>query len=132
MRLRGISLGLHVVANDAQTFKVLKDGGTDYNLLKTWCLLGFLRCFEGYFEVRGGWLWQQAINGHSVPQMLTSLLSLPNLVSIANVKVCLGPTRGCTVWGYLMAAEPILEFWVSLLSALLRYLASSPFLCCAE
>lgn len=33
-----------------QTFKVLKHGGTDYNLLKTWCLLGFLRAFEEYFE----------------------------------------------------------------------------------
>lgn len=34
-----------------QTFKVLKDGGADYNLLKTWCLLGLLRVFEEYFEV---------------------------------------------------------------------------------
>ena len=34
-----------------KTFKVLKHGGTDYNLLKTWCLLGLLRAFEEYFEV---------------------------------------------------------------------------------
>lgn len=37
---------------DTQTFKVLKDGVTDYNLLKTWCLLSLLRVFEEYFEVR--------------------------------------------------------------------------------
>lgn len=36
-----------------KTFKVLKHGGTDYNLLKTWCLLGLLRAFEEYFEVGG-------------------------------------------------------------------------------
>lgn len=35
----------------SKTFKVLKHGGTDYNLLKTWCLLGLLRAFEEYFEV---------------------------------------------------------------------------------
>lgn len=41
-------------ARRPKTFKVLKHGGTDYNLLKTWCLLGFLRVFEEYFEVGVG------------------------------------------------------------------------------
>ncbi|CAM9441884.1 unnamed protein product, partial [Ectocarpus sp. 12 AP-2014] len=39
-----------------KTFKVLKHGGTDYNLLKTWCLLGLLRAFEEYFEFLVSWI----------------------------------------------------------------------------
>eukprot|EP00904_Undaria_pinnatifida_P012414 jgi/Undpi1/8302/HiC_scaffold_25.g10771.m1 len=39
-----------------KTFKVLKHGGTDYDLLKTWCLLGLLRVFEGYFEFLVSWI----------------------------------------------------------------------------
>lgn len=46
-------LGMRVffVLRCTQTFKVLKHGGTDYDLLKMWCLLGLLRVFEEYFEV---------------------------------------------------------------------------------
>lgn len=46
------SLHLRISVLGTQTFKVLKDGVTDYNLLKTWCILSLLRVFEEYFEVR--------------------------------------------------------------------------------
>ncbi|CAM9572710.1 unnamed protein product [Choristocarpus tenellus] len=51
-----ICMGLSYAIGAWQTFKILKGGGLDYNLLKTWSLLGLLRVFEEYLEFLISWV----------------------------------------------------------------------------